>query len=294
MISKQLFFFVLLAIKTATCASQSFTKVLEEEGVENAYPRWSKDGKDILFQSNKGGVWQIYIMNKDGGNIRRVMHDAYNNNFIDWSPDNRKIAFVSDRDGNEEIYIINTDGTGLKRLTNNPARDIHPYFSPDGMKILFSSTRANGTFDIYQIDSNGDSLKSLTDTDDEETCARYSPDMKKIVYLKGVKKTQNDEVFIMNSDGTNDTNITNSAAAEGWPVWTPDGKNIIFSSTPPGNFCLYKMDKEGNNLERLSNNQPPLDAGRASITKDGSYIVFNIQGKSKGTIGIYIMKCPPL
>ena len=81
------------------------TPILWEDGVENAYPRWSNDGNKILYQSNRTGRWQIYIMDKDGSNNKRVTNDKYNNNFPAWSPDNKQIAFVSDRRGNEDIYV---------------------------------------------------------------------------------------------------------------------------------------------------------------------------------------------
>src|SRR5436190_16976779 len=72
-------------------------KILEKKDVEYAYPRWSKDGNHILFQSNESGKWQICIMDANGKNIRQITNDPSNNNFIDWSPDNKKIAFVSDQ-----------------------------------------------------------------------------------------------------------------------------------------------------------------------------------------------------
>jgi len=80
--------------------------LLKEDNIENAYPRLSADGKKILYQSNRIGKWQLYIMDIDGKSQQRITNDTFNNNFPDWSSDNKWIAFVSDRDGNEEIYAM--------------------------------------------------------------------------------------------------------------------------------------------------------------------------------------------
>lgn len=270
--------------------SDLLLKVLEEPGVENAYPRFSADGNKILFQSNKGGKWQIYMMNKDGSEIQSMTKDTFNNNFIDWSPDNKRIAFVSDRDGNEEIYTMNTDGSDLLRITNHPDRDIHPYFSPDGKKIIFNSTRGNyGIFDIYQVDADGKNMKLLLQSGDEKTCARFSPDMRQIVYLKGVASTKNDELFVMNSDGSGDLNITRSLMHEGWPMWTFDGKKIIYAAEDSC-FNLFMINANGTGQAQISFQKAPVSFARPNINKAGTEIVFNRQGESKGTIGIYIMK----
>src|SRR5678815_2886330 len=108
------------------------TLLYKIDGKEIAYPRLSKDGNKILYQSNQNGNWQLYIMDMAMQTHTPVMTDVYNNNFPDWSYDNQWIAFVSDRDKNEEIYLMKTNGSDLKRITNNGNRDIHPYFSPDG------------------------------------------------------------------------------------------------------------------------------------------------------------------
>ncbi len=104
-----------LASVSAPPAAPAFKepqKLLWKDGVKNAYPRWSKDGKRILYQSNRSGKWQIYVMNADLSNEVQLTKGEANNNFPDWSPDNSQIAFVSDRGGNEDVYVMRADGSG--------------------------------------------------------------------------------------------------------------------------------------------------------------------------------------
>lgn len=260
-------------------------QILWEDGVENAYPRWSNDGSRILFQSNRTGTWQVYIMNRDGSGLTRVTDDRFNNNFVDWSPDNQLVAFVSDRDGNEEIYLCKPDGSGLRRLTNNPERDIHPYFAPDGKSLLFNSTRDNPmTFEVYSINLDGTNEKRLTRTDEVETCARYSTDMSQVVLLRA---DFNDEVYVVDPTFASWTNITNSPSAEGWPSWSPDGKQVIYSNDESGTFSLYLINADGSNRRRLTYPKSFERDARANISPDGKTVVFNRQVRS--TIGIYLL-----
>ena len=279
---------VLLLIPLALRAESSPvepTRLLWTDGVQNAYPRWSKDGSQILFQSNRSGKWQIYVMNRDGSGEQQLTHDDANQNFPDWSPDNMRLAFVSDRDGNEEVYVMAMDGSGLKNLSNNPGRDIHPYWAPDGKRLLFNSSRDNETsFEIYEVNADGSGLKRLTQTDAVETCARFLPDQNKIVCPRGAN---NDDVVVLDANGGDPVNVTHSAAAEGWPTWAPDGRHIIYSTDAPGAFSLFLVTADGSDPRQLTFPTAPLYDARAMISPDGATVVFNRQ--TAETIGIFLL-----
>jgi len=265
-------------------------KILEKNGVEYAYPHWSKDGSKILFQSNETGYWQIFIMNSDGSNKQQITEDKSNNNFLDWSPDNKKICFVSDRTGNEEIFVMDMFGDNVKQLTSNPARDIHPYWSPDGKRIFFNSTRDDsGDFELYVMDENGSNKKRITYTDDNETCARLSPVSNELVFLRNNAKGL-DEIFLKNLSDSSEKQLTFTPSTDGWPAWFPDGKKIIFSTKEKGIYKLHLFELESNRIYKISNPPHPYWDGRANVSSDGKKIVFNRQIDSvKNTIGIYMM-----
>ena len=105
-------------------------------GFESSNPSWSPSGSHIVFTSNRGGRWDIYRMDADGSNVRRVTHSE-TGQIGSWaaaqSPDGTKIVFSSDRTGNHkewqknaEIFIIDADGSNLKQLTSNNWMDAHP------------------------------------------------------------------------------------------------------------------------------------------------------------------------
>ncbi len=250
------------------------TVILHEPGVENAYPRLSADGKRILYQSNRTGNWQLFIMDPASGEQRRLTTDTFNNNFPDWSPDNAWVAFVSDRDGNEEIYRMRTDGSALERLTNDGSRDIHPYFSPDGRYLLFNSTRGNGSLDVFRMDLSTKEVLRLTNTPMEETCARHSPDMGHIVMLRN--DVTQDDVAIMDLKTGLVTNLTRTPTViDGWPMYSQDGKWIFYSTMASGQHSIHRVHPDGSGDETLTRAAPGEEDGRAFISRDGRTMVYN-------------------
>lgn len=271
---KQLLILILLTPCLHAFSQNASISIYKADNKEAAYPRLSKDNNSILFQTNTTGHWQLAILDIATNQISHLTTDSFNNNFPDWSPDNQLLAFCSDRDGNEEIYLMHKDGKGLKRLTNDQSRDIHPYFSTDGRFLLFNSTRGNGSFDIYQYDLHTGTISRLTDTPQNETCARYSPDMQSIVFLKN--DHAGDDIFLMDLMTRSITNITNTPPVrDGWPMFSHDGQWIYFSSHQSGVFCIYRIQKDGSLLEKLSNPGPAEEDARVYVAHDGKSFIFN-------------------
>lgn len=250
------------------------TLILHEPGVENAYPRLSNDGERILYQSNRTGTWQLFVMDIASGEQLRLTTDTFNNNFPDWSPDNSWVAFVSDRDGNEEIYRIGIDGTGLERVTQDADRDIHPYISPDGRSLLFNSTRGNGSLDVYRMDLGSKEVARITNTKMEETCARFSPDMGHIVMLRN-DATQ-DDVVIMDMKTGLVTDLTRTPnVIDGWPMYSQDGQWIYYSTMVSGQHSIHRVQPDGSDDETLTRAAPGEEDGRAFIGRDGRTVIYN-------------------
>lgn len=241
--------------------------VLHEQGVENAYPRLSADGTQILYQSNRGGNWQLYILDLATSSSRTLTTKG-NNNLPDWSPDGARIAFVSDRDGNEEVYLL--EGTTERRLTNNPGRDIHPYFAPDGKSLLFNSERA-GQLDVYSLDLTTGESKQLTATKQDETCARYSADASKIVLLRNDPTA--DDIWLL--ENGRERNLTNTPQIrDGWPVFGPDNA-VYFGAMDKGSFSIYRARSDGTNKQQLTFAGADEEDARPFVSTDGSRLIFN-------------------
>ena len=118
----------------------------------------------IAFSSNREGNSEIYVMDADGGNQRKLTNNPLRDWYPSWSPDGEHIAFASGRDGNFEIYVMDADGGNQRRLTNNPLWDREPSWSPDGKRIAFVSDREEND-EIYVMDADGGNQRRLTNND---------------------------------------------------------------------------------------------------------------------------------
>ena len=81
-------------------------------------PSWSPDGEYIAFSSENDGNFDIYVMDADGGNPRRLTNHPEDDWDSSWSPDGKRITFTSDRDRNFEIYVMDANGGNIQNLTN--------------------------------------------------------------------------------------------------------------------------------------------------------------------------------
>ena len=133
----------------------------------------------IVFESQRDGNNEIYLMDADGANQLRLTTNTFYDAEPAFSATGEKIAFTSTRSGNAEIYVMNTDGSMLQNLTNNPATDGHPTFSPDGSKIVFISTRL-GHLGIWVMNVDGSNPVELMDGFGGNE-PEFSPDGTKVV-----------------------------------------------------------------------------------------------------------------
>lgn len=203
--------------------------------VVHAYANWSPDDRQIAYQSNGAGNWDILVMDADGSDVRPVVRDPAADITPAWSPDGKRIAFVSERFGQRDVFTCAPDGSAVARLTDDPANDIHPAWSSDGARIMFSSARGNSSpddFDIWVMNADGSEPRRLTSGPEIDTYASWSPDGKQIVTRRVIDGTNN-EVFVLDADGSHPRNLTRDPAAyDGWPQWSPDGRWLVFASGP--------------------------------------------------------------
>ena len=220
-------------------------------------PEWSPDGTQIAFGSDRAGNYDIWVMNADGTLPRRLTDSPAADLAPAWSADGRSIAFQSTRDGNSEIYVMNASGANERRVTTTPAIDGAPQWSPDG-RILFESRSiagaagawtmpadgrgaallaldaagptsspgarigyhqcVDGNADVYSLTARGLKVR-LTTTAGDDKEAGWSPDGARLAFISA--RNGNDEVYVMNANGSGQTRLTSSPAAEEHPRFRP-------------------------------------------------------------------------
>lgn len=187
-----------------------------------------------------------------------------------------KIAVETIRGSDREIYLMNADGSNQTNLTNHPSDDVDPFFAPFGTpvgnRIMFVSNRNDGNYEIYTIDG-GSHVTRLTFTSENEGRPAYSPDGTKIAFGRASGSAATAEIWVMNSDGTNQVRLTNNSVEDNRPKWSPDGTKIIFDRGNGSNLDVFTMNPDGTNVTALTSSSG--QDSEASYTPDGSKIVFN-------------------
>ena len=129
----------------------------------------------MAFVSDRVGAPQIYIMDLDSGNVRRLTFNGGYNTAPAWSPDGKWIAYESRVGGGFDLWLIDPEGTTNLPLVENPRNDVSATWSPDGRKIAFSSDR-RGRPSIYVVDApTGANLRQLTHEGSSNTSPAWGP-----------------------------------------------------------------------------------------------------------------------
>ena len=250
----------------------------------------SGDSSRIVFATDRHGPDpvgdhgnpEIYIMNPDGSDQRRLTNEKSADNTPVLSPDGSRIAFASQRGGGGfDIFVMNADGTDQRRLTDFTKLGIgavNPSWSPDGKRVLFRSRVKR--LDIYVINLDGTGLVKLTDEPRGVVMPAWSPDGRKIAF--GSLRHGEPEIYTMNADGSGHTRLTFNTSRDNRPAWSPDSRRIAFHSDRDGEMEIYVMNADGSEQRRLTTN--PTEDGHPSWSPDGKRIVFHRRVLGHGTI----------
>jgi Tol biopolymer transport system component len=174
----------------------------------DANPAWSPDGSKIAFVSNRNGAdTEIYVMDADGGNVTRLTQDPADDMAPVWSPDGSKIAFVSNRDGgNSDIFVMDAGGSDPVNITNSPAEESSLSWSVND-EIAFVSY-LNGSSSIYKMNAVGSDPVKVSQTTATEINPAWSKAGDKIFFISYEDSNANGDVYVMDADGANRTNLT--------------------------------------------------------------------------------------
>jgi Tol biopolymer transport system component len=217
-----------------------------------APPSWAPDGVRIAFVSDRSGNPDIWVMDRDGGNLANLTQNQAKDHSPAWSPDGDWIAFASVRDSVYwELYLMRPDGSDVQRLTWwEDASDLSPSWSPDGSRIAFASKR-DGNWEIYAMDRDGSNLVRLTSHPADDTNPAWSPDGSRIAF----ESTRDGyaDIFIMPAIGGEGVNISNAPfSSEHGPTWSPDGGRLAFYSDRDGDWDIFVMASDGSDVVQLT------------------------------------------
>ena len=165
--------------------TKSIKKVPIKVNDKITFSRFSPDGKSIAFSAEeKENNINIYIVNRDGSNLKQLVDNSYRNVYPTFSPDGSQLLFFSRKDtenNDDEIYTYNLKTKKEERLTNWPKHNFCPTWSGDGKKIAYVTSMENSRPEIYIMNSDGSNKQRITYNKDGDTLPNWSPDNSKLL-----------------------------------------------------------------------------------------------------------------
>jgi TolB protein len=189
-------------------------------------------------------------MDRDGTDLVRLTDHPGRDMWPTWSPNGARIAFMSDRDSADadtpkyDIYVMNADGSEQRRITFDEANDRWPAWSPDGSMIAFTSNRYSGLRRIWLMDPNGGNLYSLSEQNVgyDDFYPTWSPDGR-ITFVSNRPApsdgSRDDEIYMMNANGSNVQQLTDNDAGDWLAHWSPDGTRFAFYTNRDHDKNIY-------------------------------------------------------
>jgi TolB protein len=209
-----------------------------------------------------GHVWPLYpynifIANIDKSGLKKITDNPEYDAEPIISSDGKQIVFGSKRHGDFDVYIMNSDGKNMHRLTDRIGYDGGPWLSPDGKKIVwrawYPETKEEKAqwrecmknnyivpvpLDLWVMDSDGSDKKMILHNGATNFAPSWHPDGRRIIFSSNMDDWHDDtkrfghnfELYLISIDGTGLERLTYNKVFDGFPMFSPDGKKLVFAS----------------------------------------------------------------
>lgn len=230
--------------------TETLVAAFASEG-DDSHATWSPDATQLAMQSTAyNGNWEIVLWELASGEATNLSQNPANDMYPNWSPAGGVVHF-STRSGEAALWLTDAASGEAQGLSTEDdcVPDYHPNWSPDGAYLSYRADCA-GSGDIWRLElATGERLNLTADSPATDRYPAWSPDGSQILFVSD--RTGDEEIFVMDADGSNLQNLSQNPARDKQASWSPDGRFVIFISDRAGSDDVWLMDADGGRPTRF-------------------------------------------
>ncbi|MEW5804589.1 MAG: Tol-Pal system beta propeller repeat protein TolB [bacterium] len=229
---------------------ENFRQVTRNKSI-NILPRWTPDGKKILYTSYMKRNPDLYAIDLASGKNYRISYRNGVNACPTWLSDSEgeKMILMLKQDDRSHLFLTKVGDKRAVPITSGSDNYVSPSWSPDGKQVAFVSDRS-GTPQIYIMDITGKNMKRLSYQGGYNVAPAWSPKGDWIAFCS--RQNGFFEIFLSTPDGEKVRQITHGPGDNEDPTWSPDGRYLAFSSTREGGAAIYVINVNGTHQRKLT------------------------------------------
>ncbi len=228
----------------------------------------------IAFASDRDGgrTKELYVMDYDGQNQRRVTFHRSLSIAPDWSYDGDKIAYQSFVGGPPGLYWFSLATGTRNRIPVTTDLNSAPSFSPDGKTVAYAGS-VKGNPEIFVVGLDGSNPRRLTNSSAIDSSPRFSPNGREIAFTSNRQGTP--QIYLMDLEGANVRKLTLTGNWSDEPAFSPDGGRLAYACRNEGDFQICVLDLTTGRTVQISNG--PGANENPSWSPDGTRIAWELQ-----------------
>ena len=240
-----------------------------------ANPNYDPSGEKIVFQSNRNNNYDLFLMNRTGGDVSQLTVSLLDDGFPIFSNETT-IYFTRQQSANSkqrDIYAYNTETQTVKSIIVHPADDWYLAPTKNSEILFFVSDReidGNNSSKIFRIDQNSRQISPMLVSQLHFSSPSVHPQKEEFLFT--VKDDTLYSLYQCNFNGKEIRKLTTRNINFGGPKFSPDGKKIVFHSKISDNVDIYELNFQTDELIRLTVH-PGKDLS-PNYSPDGKKIVF--------------------